>query len=134
MQGLPIDQKMPLCFGVAAGFLLFLGVLQVVFSYFVQCICRLVSGLGFLRLWVFASGNEAEKSLRLSTRHLGRPRRTMATYGDEPLTSESSIFNDIDRIASLPSNPEPFHRFFMVSVPNRLVRLQRLNCSNRYAF
>jgi len=130
MQWLPIDQKMPLCFGIAAGFLLFVGVFQVVFSDFVKRISCLVSGIGFLRLGVFASGNETEKSLCLTTRLLGRPRRTMTPYSDEPLSPKNPVLNYVDSVTLLAPNPKAFYGLVVTSIPNRLSGLQRQNRSN----
>ena len=133
MQGLPVDQQVPLGLSIAARLLLFLGMIEVVISYLAERVSRFSSGLGLLGLGVFTSGNEAEQPLRLPPRLVGCPRRTMAPDGDESLAPKHPVLNDIDRIASLAPDTKASHCFVVTGVPNRLAGLQRLDCSNRDA-
>src|ERR1700730_775135 len=121
---------MPFSLGIATGFLLFLGVIQVIIRYASERVCSLCSGLNLLSLWIFAIGNEAKQPLCFSSCLVGGPRRTVPANRDEALPAKDPIFDDIDRITALASNAKALYSLPVAGVPNRLATLQRLHCPN----
>lgn len=52
--------------------------------------------------------------------------------GDEALSAEHAILEDVGRLVTLTPNAKAPHRFAVVCIPNSLARLERLHCADRH--
>src|ERR1700730_1138934 len=131
MQGFPTDQQVAFYFRIGPGLQPLFGVREILISDCQECIGRLQTGPGFLVRRVFAIGNQAQKPLGFLACKLGCPGGTVGTDGDEALSTEHSVLENVGRLVALAPNSKSAHCFAVVSVPTSFAWLERLHCSNR---
>src|SRR4051812_43506096 len=133
MEGFLTDQQVAFYFRIGPGLEPLFGVPEILIRDCPECVGRLQTGLVFLIRGVFAIGNEAQKPLGLPACKLGRPRGAVRTDGDEALSTEYPVLEDVGRLVALAPNAKTPHCFAVVGVPNSLARLERLHRADRYA-
>jgi hypothetical protein len=101
----PVGEQMPLGLGVGAGFLLALGVLQILGGDLAKRDHRLRLGIGHEGSRIGAACGLAEQCLGLPS-GLIRRERTMSPKRDESLTTKHPIFKDVGHRAPLSSSAE----------------------------
>src|SRR5215207_639271 len=131
MQGFPTDHQVAFYFRKAPGLQPLLRVPEILIRDGPACVSRLQSGLVFLVCWVFAAGDQAQEPLGLPACKLGRPRGAMRTDGDEALSTEYPVFEDVGRLVALAPNAKTPHRFAVVGVPDSFARFERLHRADR---